>query len=174
MGLFDAFKGKKSANAEPSAPVQELTAYISGRAIPIEEVNDPVFASKSLGDGMAIRPEGQTVTAPCDGEISMAAETGHAIGIAVNNGAELLLHIGIDTVSLNGEGFQLLVKEGSRVRQGDPLLKFDKALVEKNGFSTDCILIVTNPEDFPDLKFLCGADVRQNETLIGTFYTRVH
>ena len=77
-------------------PVKELTAYVSGSVIPITEVNDPVFSSKSLGDGIAIRPEGQTITAPCSGEISMAADTGHAIGITVNNGAELLLHIGIE------------------------------------------------------------------------------
>ena len=154
---------------EKTEQVNELTAYISGSVIPITEVNDPVFSSKALGDGIAIRPSEQTITAPCGGEISMAADTGHAIGITVNNGAELLLHIGIDTVSLNGQGFQLLVKEGKKVKRGDPLLKFDKALVEKNGFATDCILIVTNPDDFSDLKFQHGMNAKQNETVICTF-----
>ena len=150
-------------------PVKELTAYVSGSVIPITEVNDPVFSSKSLGDGIAIRPEGQTITAPCSGEISMAADTGHAIGITVNNGAELLLHIGIDTVSMNGEGFQLQIKEGKKVKQGDPLLRFDKALIEAKGFSADCILIVTNSDDFPNLKVSCGAAAAQHETVVCTF-----
>ena len=87
MGFFN--------RKEKTEQVKELTAYISGSVIPITEVNDPVFSSKALGDGIAIRPSEQTITAPCGGEISMAADTGHAIGITVNNGAELLLHIGI-------------------------------------------------------------------------------
>ncbi len=163
MGLFN-----RKAKTEP---VKELTAYISGSVIPISEVNDPVFSSKSLGDGIAIRPDGEMVTAPCDGEISMTAETGHAIGITVNNGAELLLHIGIDTVSMNGKGFHLMVKEGKKVKQGDTLLKFDKALVEKNGFATDCILIVTNSDDFPDLKLQYGMDATQNKTIVCEFHS---
>lgn len=161
MGFFN--------RKEKEEKVKELTAYVSGHVIPIAEANDPVFSSKSLGDGIAIRPEGQTITAPCGGEISMAADTGHAIGITANNGAELLLHIGIDTVSMNGEGFQLLVKEGEKVKQGDTLLKFDKALIEKHGFATDCILIVTNTDDFPGLKFLCNMDAKQNETIVCRF-----
>ena len=161
MGFFN--------RKEKTEQVKELTAYISGSVIPITEVNDPVFSSKALGDGIAIRPSEQTITAPCGGEISMAADTGHAIGITVNNGAELLLHIGIDTVSLNGQGFQLLVKEGKKVKRGDPLLKFDKAFIEGKGLAADCILVLTNTDDFPDIKFISGMDAKQSETVICTF-----
>lgn len=154
---------------EKEEPVKELKAIVSGQVIPVTEVEDPVFSSKALGDGIAIRPEGQVITAPCSGEISMVAETGHAVGITVNNGAELLLHIGLDTVSLNGEGFKVTAKQGKKVKQGDVLLEFDKALVEQKGFATDCILIVTNAEDFPDMKLISGMDAVRNETVVCTF-----
>ena len=161
MGFF-----KKKEKEEP---VKELRAIVSGHVIPITEVADPVFSSKALGDGVAIRPEGQVITAPCSGEISMVAETGHAVGIPVNNGAELLLHIGLDTVSLDGEGFRVMVKQGKKVKQGDVLLEFDKALVERKGLATDCILIVTNADDFSGMKLAGGIDAVQNETVVCTF-----
>ena len=161
MGFF-----KKKEKEEP---VKELKAMVSGRVIPVTEVADPVFSSKALGDGIAIRPDGQVITAPCSGEISMVAETGHAVGITVNNGAELLLHIGLDTVSLNGEGFKVMVKQGKKVKQGDVLLEFDKALVEQKGFATDCIMIVTNSDDLPGLNLIIEIDAVQNETVVCTF-----
>ena len=161
MGFF-----KKKEKEEP---VKELRAIVSGHVIPITEVADPVFSSKALGDGVAIRPEGQVITAPCSGEISMVAETGHAVGITVNDGAELLLHIGLDTVSLNGEGFRVMIKQGKKVKQGDVLLEFDKALVERKGLATDCILIVTNADDFSGMKLAGGIDAVQNETVVCTF-----
>lgn len=87
-------------------PVKSLKAFVPGKVISITEVNDPVFSSKALGDGIAIQPAAQVITAPCDGVISMIAEeSNHAIGMTLNNGVELLLHIGLDTVSLNGEDF---------------------------------------------------------------------
>ena len=161
MGFF-----KKKEKEEP---VKELRAIVSGQVIPVSEVADPVFSSKALGDGIAIRPEGQVITAPCSGEISMVAETRHALGITVNNGAELLLHIGLDTVSLGGEGFKVLDKQGKKVKQGDALLEFDKALVERKGLATDCILIVTNSDDLPGMKLVSGIDAVQNETVVCTF-----
>ena len=149
--------------------VKELRAFVSGNVIPVSEVNDPVFSSKAMGDGIAIRPSAQMVAAPCDGKISMVADTGHAIGITLNNGAELLIHVGLDTVSLNGEGFQVLVSEGRNVKQGAPLLKFDKAFIEGKGLAADCILVLTNTDDFPDIKFISGMDAKQSETVICTF-----
>lgn len=154
---------------EKEKPVKELKAYVSGHVIPVTEVADPVFSSKALGDGIAIRPNGQTITAPCNGEISMVADTGHAIGLTLNNGAELLLHIGLDTVSLNGEGFQVLVKQGSKVKQGTPLLKFDKAFIEGKGLATDCIMIVANTDEFSDMKFMSGMDAEQDGTVVCVF-----
>lgn len=150
-------------------PIKELRAYISGSVIPIADVEDPVFSSKALGDGIAICPNEETVTAPCAGEISMVADTLHAVGLTLNNGAELLIHVGLNTVALDGEGFKVLVKQGSKVRQGTPLIKFDKALIEERGYATDCILIVTNSDDYPDLRFLSGMDAERDNTTVCTF-----
>ena len=148
---------------------KELKAYVSGQVIPITEVNDPVFSSKALGDGIAIRPSGNTITAPCNGEISMIAETSHAFGMVLSNGAELLIHVGVDTVSLGGEGFRVLTESGKKVKQGEPLLEFDQALIESKGLAADCIMIVTNMDEFVNLKFISGMDAVQNETKVCTF-----
>lgn len=161
MGFF---KRKEKEEA-----VKELKAYVSGKVIPITEVSDPVFSSKALGDGIAICPSGNTITAPCGGEISMIAETSHAFGMTLSNGAELLIHVGIDTVSLNGEGFRVLTEQGKKVKQGEPLLEFDRALIESKGLATDCIMIVTNMDDFANLKFISGMEAEQNETKVCVF-----
>lgn len=125
---------------------------------------------KALGDGVAIEPSSQIVTAPCDGTISMVAEgSNHAIGMTLNNGAEILLHIGVDTVSLNGEGFNVIVKEGKKVKQGDKLMEFDKALIESKGFATTCILVLTNSDEYPDTNYISGMEAVQNETEIVIF-----
>ncbi|MDO5392669.1 MAG: PTS glucose transporter subunit IIA [Eubacteriales bacterium] len=151
-------------------PVKSLKAFVPGKVISITEVNDPVFSSKALGDGIAIQPAAQVITAPCDGVISMIAEeSNHAIGMTLNNGVELLLHIGLDTVSLNGEGFCVFVKANDKVKQGDKLMEFDKALIESKGFETTCILVVTNSDDYPDTEYLSGMEAVQNETEICKF-----
>lgn len=150
--------------------VKSLKAFVPGKVIPITEVKDQVFASKALGDGVAIQPSAQIVTAPCNGIISMVAEdSNHAVGMTLNNGAEILLHIGLDTVSLNGEGFRVFVKVGDKVKQGDRLIEFDKKGIEVKGFETTCILVVTNSDDCPDAKYLSGMDAVQNETEICKF-----
>jgi len=159
----------KQEQIEKKESVKELKAFISGKVIPVSEVADPVFSSKAMGDGIAIRPDAQKITAPCGGEISMIADTGHAIGITLNNGAELLIHVGLDTVSLNGEGFRVLVKEGNQIKRGTPLLEFDKAFIEKKGLATDCIMVLTNADEFPSVQFISGINAKQNETVICTF-----
>jgi len=162
MGLF-----KKKVKEEP---VKSLKAFISGKVISIAEVNDQVFSSKALGEGVAIQPAGQMITAPCDGVVSMIAEdSNHAIGLTLNNGAELLLHIGLDTVSMNGEGFHVFVKANDKVKQGEKLLEFDKELIESKGFETVCILVVTNSDDYPAAEYLSGMEATQNETEICRF-----
>lgn len=162
MGLF-----KKKVKEEP---VKSLKAFVSGKVISITEVNDQVFSSKALGEGVAIQPAGQIITAPCDGVVSMIAEDSyHAVGMTLNNGAELLLHIGLDTVSMNGEGFRVFVKANDHVKQGEKLLEFDKELIESKGFETTCILVVTNSDDYPDVEYLSGMEATQNETEICRF-----
>lgn len=159
------FKGK-----EKEETVKSLKAFVPGKVIPITEVSDQVFSSKALGDGVAIAPSAQIITAPCDGVVSMIAEgSNHAIGMTLNNGAEILLHIGIDTVSLNGEGFHVAVKENSKVKQGDKLMEFDKVLIESKGFETTCILVLTNSDDYPGTTYVSGMEAVQNETEICKF-----
>lgn len=151
-------------------PVKVLKAFVSGKVIPITEVADSVFSSKALGDGVAIEPSGQTITAPCDGTISMIAEgSNHAIGMTLNNGAELLLHIGLDTVSLNGEGFEVLVQADEEVKEGQELMRFDKKFIESRGLATTCILVLTNSDDYPDARLLSGMDAAGKETEIIRF-----
>lgn len=119
---------------------------------------------------LRIKPSAQIVTAPCDGVISViAGDSKHAIGMTLNNGVEILLHIGLDTVSLNGEGFRVFVKEKDKVKQGDKLLEFDKKLIEGKGLETTCILVVTNSDDYPETEYLSGMEATQNETEICKF-----
>ena len=120
-----------------------ITAYAKGELTDIEKVNDETFASKVLGDGIAIIPEDGNVYAPVDGEISVAIESGHAVGFTDMNGTVYLIHIGIDTVQLNGKYFKVNVQVGDQIKRGDLLVSFDKEKVEKAGFDTACMLIVT-------------------------------
>ena len=120
-----------------------ITAYANGELTEIEKVNDETFASKVLGDGIAIIPEDGNIYAPVDGEISVAMESGHAVGFTDMNGTVYLIHIGIDTVQLNGKYFKVNVQVGDQIKRGDLLVSFDKEKVEKAGFDTVCMLIVT-------------------------------
>lgn len=120
-----------------------ITAYANGELTEIEKVNDETFASKVLGDGIAIIPEDGNIYAPVDGEISVAMESGHAVGFTDMNGTVYLIHIGIDTVQLNGKYFKVNVQVGDQIKRGDLLVTFDKEKVEKEGFDTACMLIVT-------------------------------
>ena len=120
-----------------------ITAYANGELTEIEKVNDETFASKVLGDGIAIIPEDGNIYAPVDGEISVAMESGHAVGFTDMNGTVYLIHIGIDTVQLNGKYFKINVQVGDQIKRGDLLVSFDKEKVEKAGFDTACMLIVT-------------------------------
>lgn len=159
--MFGFLKKKAEANVS----VTELKAFVSGKAIKIEDVKDGVFSEKILGEGMAIIPSAETITAPCAGEICSVIDTKHAVGIRLNNGMELLIHVGLDTVSMNGEGFATLVKEGDKVKAGQKLIQFDRAKIAEAGFKDTVILvIVANEKELP-LDFQYG-DVVQDETII--------
>lgn len=157
---------KKNKVAEPANP-NVLVAFLSGKVLPMEEVKDPVFSSKMLGDGLAIEPSSELIIAPCDGVISTIMETSkHAVGITAANGMELLIHEGIDTVALNGEGFELYVKEGDTVKAGDKLIRFDSKLIKSRGYQTCCVLAVTNSDDYPDMRLHTGIDAIAGETVL--------
>lgn len=140
----------------------ELTAMTDGRCIPLEEVNDPVFSGKVLGDGIAIVPEDCVIAAPCDGTVSMLAETLHAFGMTRDDGLELMVHIGIDTVALKGEGFEALVSQGDQVKKGEPLIRFDAAFMEKKGIDMTTMLILLNPGQYQFKTLAGGQQVKKN------------
>ena len=124
----------------------QLLAPLNGTIIPIEEVPDPVFSQKMMGDGIAIQPSGGHVYAPFSGEIILVAPTKHAIGIRSKSGIEVLIHIGLETVALNGEGFQPAVQEGERVKAGQLLIEVDWAYIEERVESTVTPVIVTKSD----------------------------
>ncbi|EOD01118.1 sucrose-specific PTS transporter subunit IIBC [Caldisalinibacter kiritimatiensis] len=133
---------------------QVIVSPMRGKAISIEEVPDNTFANKFLGDGIAIEPEDGLVVAPVDGTIAHIFETKHAIAIKTETGVELLIHVGIDTVKMNGEGFEAFIKAGDKVKAGDKLLKVDLDLVKEKAKSTITPIVVTNTDNFESIEKL--------------------
>ena len=156
--MFQFFKKKP----ELEKAGLELAAMTDGRCIPLEEVNDPVFSGKALGDGIAIVPEDCVIAAPCDGTVSMLAETLHAFGMTRDDGLELMVHIGIDTVALQGEGFEALVAQGAQVKKGEPLIRFDATLMEKKGIDMTTMLILLNPGQYQFKTLAGGQQVKKS------------
>lgn len=120
---------------------------VTGKCVSIEKVPDPVFSSKMMGDGVAFIFEGDTVYAPCDCEIMLIAHTLHAIGLKASNGAEILIHIGLETVNLGGEGFEKLVEIGDRVKKGTPLLKMNRSFMKERNVNLITPMILTNSQN---------------------------
>ena len=131
-----------------------VTAPFSGKLVPLSEVPDETFASGVLGEGIAIEPSDGLFCSPVDGTVETIAETKHAIGFAADNGLEILVHVGLETVSLNGEGFEILVKEGDRVKAGQPVAKADLALIRERGLKTITSIVVTGGAD--DMELHCA------------------
>lgn len=121
-----------------------LVAPVSGKVMPLSEVPDPVFAEKLAGDGMAIMVEGDTVVAPADGELTLVFKTKHAFAMTLENGLEILVHIGLETVSLDGEGFEQLVEQGTKVKAGTPLIKINRDFILSKGLSLATPVLITN------------------------------
>ena len=145
---------------EKISEVQSIAAPVSGKILPLEEVADPTFASKVLGDGFAVEPETSEVKAPFDGTVQLVYDTGHAVGVISDSGKEVLIHIGIDTVSMKGEGFDVHVKEGQKVKKGDVLVEADLQKIQAAGKATTVMLIVTSGEE---VKLLKKGEVRCGE-----------
>ncbi|MFP7494372.1 beta-glucoside-specific PTS transporter subunit IIABC [Terribacillus saccharophilus] len=147
-----AGKGEAKAEASAAANNEEVVyAPLNGKLLALEEVPDEVFSSGAMGKGLAIEPSENKVYAPFDGTIVMLAPTKHAIGLRSNAGAEVLIHVGLDTVKLNGEPFTLHVKEGDRVKKGDVLSEFDGDAIEAAGVQTITPIILTNPANYKEI-----------------------
>ncbi|MBO5779451.1 MAG: PTS glucose transporter subunit IIA [Clostridia bacterium] len=140
----------------PSQSSQILFSPVSGRILPLSDLPDPAFAEGMLGDGVALDPADGRFYSPCSGKVVGVADTLHAYNILADDGPELLLHIGIDTVELKGRGFTPHVKEGDPVEVGDLLAEVDLALLREGGYSTLTPLIITNPEAVDKLDKLQG------------------
>lgn len=157
---------KTAGKGEPG----KLTAFLSGKAIPLADVGDGVFSEGILGDGMAVIPESEILCAPADAEIAaLMPDSRHACGLKLENGMEVLLHIGIDTVSMNGDGFEYLVQEGQKVGAGTPLIRFDRGKIKAAGHPDVTVCIISNKGNARDIQFHTGMDVKEKETAVATF-----
>ena len=155
------------ADAGNGQDVKELKSILDGKVIPITEVEDEVFSQKIMGDGVAIEPTNTVVTAPADCEVSVVmADTGHACGLTLANGVELLIHVGVDTVDMGGDGFKLLVKEGDHVKAGQPLIEFDPEKIRAAGHPCTTMLIVTAEGSASGIAMHTGMDVKAGETVV--------
>lgn len=143
-----------------------ITAPVTGICRNITEVNDKAFSSKAMGDGFVVEPESDTVVSPADGEIAMLFPTGHAFGITAKSGAEILVHIGIDTVSLNGEGFHALAKQGDKVKAGDPVIRVDREKLLEKGVDLTTMVIFTGGYDRPVETDCYGKRVEAGQTVL--------
>lgn len=157
----------KSEVKENGAEQKELKSILDGTVIPLEEVPDEVFSQKIMGDGIAIEPSGSVVYAPADGEITVVMEeTGHACGMKLKNGIELLIHVGVDTVSMGGDGFELLVKEGDIVKCGTPLIKFNKEKIKEAGHPCTTMMIVTEEGKAEKISMYTGMEAETGKTTV--------
>ncbi|MFV8821151.1 glucose PTS transporter subunit IIA [Faecalibacterium sp. 9] len=157
-----------AAPAAPAAAAKDtvLAACLTGTVVPLAEVKDEAFASGALGDGIAIEPAVGELVAPADGEISSTFDTHHAVGMTTVDGAELLMHIGIDTVKLGGKYFTYLVNEGDKVRKGQPLIRFDIEAIKAEGYPVTTPLIVCNTDEYAAVTPKASGTVKQGDALL--------
>lgn len=166
----DQKKEKKEKEEKPAPAVSEakedivIPAPLTGEAVSLDETNDPAFQSGVLGKGVAIRPTGNQVVAPCDGTVS--AVMGHAVGLTLDNGVELLIHVGIDTVNLNGQHYTGHVSQDQRVKAGDVLLEFDSAAIIAAGYPIITPVLVTNSDDYAAVEVTLGKTEAGQGTLL--------
>lgn len=161
--------GKKEEEQE-AVSVNELKAFLKGKAITLKEVNDGVFSEGIVGDGMAIIPEDDTVYAPADAEVVMLMDDSrHACGLKLSNGMEVLLHVGIDTVDMKGDGFEYLITAGQKVKAGEPLIRFSREKIRAAGHPDMTLCIITGEGGAKNIRFETGMETAPGETVIATF-----
>lgn len=139
---------------------------VDGNEIPLEQVKDEAFSQKMMGDGVAIEPSGNSVYAPCDGVLTVLFPTGHAFGIQRKDGVEILVHIGLDTVSLNGKGFKICKRQGEKVRRGEKIIEIDLPFIREQGLDPTTILLLTETNGKNYVKSRYGNVTHNQDVLI--------
>ena len=157
MGFFDKLFGKK---------LDALYAPVAGKAVPVSQVPDPTFAEELLGKGIAVEPSEGKVYAPCDATVDMMFETGHAVSLVADFGAEILIHVGLETVSLKGEHFTIHAANGDKVKKGDLLMEFDLEAIKAAGFNTITPMLVCNSGDYGTFKTHVDKNVTSADAVI--------
>ncbi len=157
-------------SAEGGTAGGTLKSPLDGRIIPIEEIPDEVFSQKIMGDGVGIEPTGNTVYAPADATVGVVmADSKHACGLVLDNGMEILIHVGIDTVDMNGDGFELFVKEGDRVKTGDPLISFTPEKIKAAGHPMTTAFLITDNGSAADVRFKPNQEAKAGQTVIAEY-----
>ncbi len=162
MGLFSKLFGKNEEKANPN----NLYAPMAGACVSVTEVPDPTFAEGMLGSGIAIIPTDGKVCAPCDATVDMMFTTGHAVSLVTETGAEILIHVGLETVSLEGKPFKVHVASGDKVRKGQLLMEADLAAIKAAGLNTITPMLVCNSGDFATFNTTIGSNVTNADVVI--------
>ncbi|MEE1036206.1 MAG: PTS glucose transporter subunit IIA [Oscillospiraceae bacterium] len=157
MGFFKKLFGKS---------MDELSAPVAGNAVPVSQVPDPTFAEELLGKGIAIEPTEGKVYAPCNATVDMMFETGHAVSLVADFGAEVLIHVGLETVSLKGKHFTVHAANGDKVKKGDLLIEFDLEAIKAEGFNTITPMLVCNSADYGTFNTSVGKAVTNADVVI--------
>ena len=157
MGFFKKLFGKNT---------DDFYAPMAGKAVPISEVPDPTFAEGMLGNGIAIEPAEGKVYAPCDATVDMMFTTGHAVSLVADNGAEILIHVGLETVSLEGKPFKVHAANGDKVKKGQLLIEVDLEEVKAAGLPTITPMVVCNTDEYPTFNTFVGKDVTNDDVVI--------
>lgn len=158
MKLFQNLFGKEDGI--------EIAAPVSGKLVAISEVNDPTFGDEILGKGVAVIPSDNRICAPVEGTVSTVFPTGHAAALTSDSGAEILIHIGLDTVKLNGKHFTIHAKEGDKVKKGDLLLEADIEQIKAEGYDTITPVVICNTDEFSKFVMAEPGDVTQGDTVL--------
>ena len=161
MGLFDKLFGKKE-EINPN----HVYAPLAGEAVAISEVPDPTFSSGAMGNGIAIKPTDGKVCAPVNGTVDMMFDTGHAVTLVSDNGIEILIHVGLETVGLEGKPFQVKVQNGQKVKKGDILMIADLAAIEAAGLPTITPVLICNTDDYATFNTFVGKNVTSDDVVI--------
>lgn len=157
MGFFKKLFGKNT---------DDFYAPMAGKAIPITQVPDPTFAEKMLGNGIAIEPAEGKVYAPCDATVDMMFTTGHAVSLVADCGAEILIHVGLETVSLEGKPFKTHAANGDKVKKGQLLIEVDLEAVKAAGLQTVTPMVICNTDDYATFNTIVGKDVTNDDVVI--------